>query len=70
LNCMFPSMTFSEKLEDLKMLNLPAEKWVVSWHQRLWKYAKSYEQEIYYNAELLCEEADAIFKIHIKKQKN
>jgi hypothetical protein len=26
LNCMFPSMTFSEKLEDLKMLNLPAEK--------------------------------------------
>jgi hypothetical protein len=37
----------------------------VLWHQRVGKYVKSYKQERYYNAELLCEEADVIFTIVI-----
>jgi hypothetical protein len=39
----------------------------VLWHQRLRKYVNYYKQESFCNAEVLCEEADVIFTIHIKK---
>jgi hypothetical protein len=42
----------------------------VLWHQRLGKYARSYKQERYYNAELLCEEVDVMFTVGGKKNGN
>jgi hypothetical protein len=40
----------------------------VLWHKRLQKYMKCYKQERFYKAELLCEEADVIFTLCIKKK--
>jgi hypothetical protein len=40
----------------------------VLWHKGLRKYFKCYNQEKFYNAELLCEEAAVIFTLCIKKK--
>jgi hypothetical protein len=40
------------------------------WHKRMLKHVKSCKQEKYYeyNAELLCEEANALFTVGIKSR--
>jgi hypothetical protein len=67
-------MTFRQKTRISEDVNLKAEKLMVLllpnvlWNRRLRKYVKSYKQERYYSAKLLCEEANVIFTIGIKKQ--
>jgi hypothetical protein len=41
------------KLENRKMMLLLLPN--VLWHKRMQKYVKSFKQEKYYNAELVCE---------------
>jgi hypothetical protein len=63
----FPSLTFSQNTricdEAVKLASRDLKGYIASnvlWHQRL---RKCYKQEIFCNAELLCKEADVIFRV-------